>query len=263
MIWLNGTIKKTPTLSHNDRGFLLGDGAFTTLLSQEGTPLWLEDHLKRLYKDCATIGITPPYSEQELALAAKTLTQKGSEVLRISISRGEGGRGLAITKKQKPTTLITKTKAPEPPPSYTAITSHITRHTQSPLSYIKSLSYLEAVLARKEATENHCDEALLYNEKQNAASMTAGNFFIIIDEQCYTPPISEGILAGITRNKLLQSLPIKEQPITPPMLKKMQACFCTNSVMGVIPITKLDGNPMGKTPWITQAKQALQDEGWN
>ena len=168
MIWHNGALHEgtTITLDAGDRGLLLGDGLFETIAVFNRTPFRLADHWDRMEAAAARLGI--PFDRAALDRAASALVAGSAEddgVLRLTLTRGAGPRGLAPAPDATPT--IFGTLAPWRPAmafrSVTLATSSIRRNSGSPLSRIKSLGYLDNVLALKEALDHGADDALLLN----------------------------------------------------------------------------------------------------
>src|SRR5918992_6403057 len=171
MLYLDGRMVD-PTqarIDPRDRGFLLGDGLFETMRAERGRVPLLDRHLGRLEAGAATLGVPLPAPRAALAAACLEVLQANrladkDAALRITVSRGPGPRGLAPPDEPAPTLLIAAAAMADVAPAPArAVISGIRRNEQSPLSRIKSLSYLDAVLALREARARGADEALLCN----------------------------------------------------------------------------------------------------
>lgn len=270
MIWLNGAVSDANNmgLAVSDRGFLLGDGVFETLLAVGGRIQHFERHWQRLLAGLGLLEIPVTYKAEEISRAAAALlegakTAGGPQryVLRLSVSRGTGGRGLdipAAEDKIPPSWLLTLAKAAIPPADISLVTSDIFRHSGNVTSRIKALSYLDNVLARRQARQAGAEEALMLNEHGRVSCAAAGNLFIYDGMHWLTPPVSEGALPGITRQLLLENDSngmFREAPVTAEVCAQAEAMFVCNSLIGVVPVRELDGGRKEKSP----AMQAISN----
>ena len=258
MIFLNGQLVPgtDPSIHAADRGFLLGDGLFETLPSRDGRPNRLEEHLARLRAGAAVLSIPVPLATESIVqsvtdtLGANGLAE-GDAVLRITLTRGTGPRGLLPPADPEPTLLITAARtAPVAPGPLTAIVATGRRNEQSPLSQVKSLNYLDNVLARLEAAKLGADEALMMNTAGRLASASSANLFLLRNRTLLTPPPSEGVLPGITRAAVLAlaetlGLTAVETPLQRDDLARADEVFLTNSLMGVRPLVKVADRLVG------------------
>jgi branched-chain amino acid aminotransferase len=232
-----------------DRGFLLGDGVFDTLVAFNGVPVEGERHLARLVDQAAQIGISVDVAEirQEWT---ETLPASGNAgyILRTTVTRGSSERGLWPESKSAPTLSIRI--APWSPPllqgRVSLATGTIRRNEQSPTSRLKSLSYLDNVLAAREAQERDADDALLLNTAGAVACTTIANVFAIRGSRLLTPPLADGVLAGIVRGLVLDLAPAvglepREIRMAPADLAAADFAFITNSVRFLRPLAALDG----------------------
>lgn len=256
MIFLNGRLLRPEDarLDPADRGLLLGDGVFETLRSYRGQVPWLDRHLARLAAGAATLGIPLPAVDLAQAvaqtLAANGLATDGA-ALRITLTRGPGPRGLLPPVTPAPTLLIVAQALSEAPDSGArAILATARRNEHSPLANLKSLNYLDNVLARREAAAGGADDALLLNTAGRLASASAANLFVVRQRTLITPPPTEGILPGVTRAAILEIAPdlgasAVEAPLEPAILGEAQEAFLTNSLIEVRPLIAVDGRPIG------------------
>ena len=257
MLYLDGRIVDPgqARIDPRDRGFLLGDGLFETMRAERGRVPFLDRHLDRLEAGAATLGIPLPQPRTTLAAAclevlhADRLMDKDA-ALRITLSRGPGPRGLAPPPEPAPTLLIGAAAVADTAPAR-AVISRIRRNEHSPLSRIKSLNYLDAVLALREASERGADEALLCNTAGRLACASAANLFLIRDGALLTPGLDEGVLPGITRGLILElasevGLIAEETAIAPSALERVEEAFLTNSLIGIRPLVAVNGHPVGR-----------------
>ena len=162
-------------------------------------------------------------------------------VLRLTITRGRGVRGLAPAPDAVPTVCITAAQLPSRPDSFTAVIAARTRRNEfSPLSRIKSLSYLDNVIALQEAGERGADDAVLLNTRGNVACFTAANLMARFGKDMVTPPVGDGVLPGTVRRRLLERLPIIEMSLLPADLERADEIISTNS-LGIRRLSALGG----------------------
>lgn len=251
MIWHNGSLLagSSVTLDASDRGLLLGDGLFDTVAVFNRTGFRLGEHWDRMADGAARLGI--PLDRATLDRAASALIEASTDdhgVLRVTVTRGAGPRGLAPPRDALPTIFGTLApwKADMAFRSISLATSSIRRNSFSPLSRIKSLAYLDNVLAVKEAIERGADDALLLNQAGAVACSSAGNIFVVRGSRLLTPPVQDGILPGIMRGLVLGlarkiGLSVAESSVSPQQLLDADAVFVTNSVRLLDRIIRLDG----------------------
>ena len=249
------------TLPFNDRGLLLGDGLFETLLAVDGDPSDWDAHLARLNAGCVALGLPAPaeaeaWAAGQSALAAAGLTQ-GRAALRITWTAGSGGRGLDRPEPCDPVLFATASQAPAAAGPLRLVTARTRRNAGSIASRHKTLSYLDNVLARREARQAGADEAVMLNSVEQVACAAAGNLFWVADGRLMTPALDCGILAGVTRAKVLAwarqaGVPVSEVMVGPSALDEAEAVFVTNSLAGARAAQFLDGRPLAE--WTLWAK---------
>ncbi len=257
----------------DDRGLTLGVGLFETLFVRDGRPAHWTAHLDRLARGCARLGLPSPASSQaqeagEAALAASGLAA-GLAVLRLTWTGGGGGRGLAVPASPEPRLLAIASPWSEPPPALRLATSAIRRNAFSPASRLKTLSYLDNVAARAEAVAAGAAEALMLNTSGMVACAAAGNVFWVEGEALVTPTLKCGVLDGIVRELALSLAPrfgYVAKSIGAPVeaLRRAQGAFVTNSLVGAVPISTLDGRPL--PPPDTRLAcliSAIRDQAWS
>ncbi|WP_046869165.1 aminotransferase class IV [Microvirga massiliensis] len=257
MLWLDGKIQEDARASFDlrDRGLLLGDGLFETFVAWNGRAFMLDAHLDRLLAGAAALQMP---IERELlrppvdALAA-ALPSGG--VIRLTVTRGTGPRGLRLPAHQTPVVFATASAPWRPAlelPQVRLATTSIRRNASSPLSRHKTLAYLDNVLALQEALERGADDALLLTTQGRVACASAANLFLIHGRNLLTPPLEDGVLAGITRGLVLQQIaPMcglnpREASLSREALFKADAVFLTNSVALVTEVIDVDGVPLAR-----------------
>ena len=255
-VWLDGDLVavEAARIDPRDRGFLLGDGVFETFAATDGRVFRLAEHLERLRTGAAVLGIPVPTDDIERAvhavLEANGLTA-GRAALRLTLSHGVGPRGLLAPAAARPTLLLTAVAAAEPPVTTTAVTATVRRNELSPAAAIKHLSYLDNVLARNEAARAGADEAIMRNTAGHVAEASAANVFAVESGGLVTPAIEEGALPGVTRQAVIEmatelGIAVRETALTVESLAGADEAFLTNSLIGVAPLIRLDGHPIGR-----------------
>ena len=247
-VWFNGRLVKDASLSIDptERGLLLGDGLFETIAVFNGKAIWLDDHLQRLRASAATLGLTADRTSIEAAVSdLLSQAQDRHGIMRVTLTRGPGVRGLAA-EGSNPSLLVTLSpwigKSLFAPVKL--VTSSIRRNETSPASRLKTLSYIDNILAAREAASKGCDDALFLNTRGNVAATTIANLFALRGDRITTPPVSAGILPGIARKKLLAFAKGEERELAPADLKEADAVFLTNSLRLIRPVHSLDGTPL-------------------
>ncbi len=230
-------------ISPADRGLTLGDGVFDTMLAQDGAPLWAREHFARLTYNASVLGISFDLDFDNMAqeLLRQNGFTSGRHAIRTTVTRGAGARGLAPPESSKPTVLMAAAPAPRKTTRIEAIIAQdVRRNEHSPLSKIKSLNYGDNLLALIEAQKKGAEDALLLNTAGHVCCATTSNIFIREGEKLITPPLSDGVLAGITRTKIISAHNAAEESLTPERLFEADAIFLSNSIQGVRAVKRLD-----------------------
>jgi branched-chain amino acid aminotransferase len=235
-VWLNGELRDAfeARIDPVDRGFTLGDGVFETLKVEEGQIRLLDRHLARLRHGLRVLGFAIAESDANLEAAIRDLliaNAMQNAALRLTVTRGPAPRGVLPPRDFKPTVLITAGPLPPELPAARVIVARGTRRNElSPLSRIKSLNYLDSILARREAEAAGADDALLLNGAGFVAESTASTVFLLVDGELVTPPVGDGALPGIARGEILRHGRAQEARVTVEMLARAQAGVLTNSL---------------------------------
>ena len=268
LVFLNGQFvpEQQALIPVNDRGFLYGDGLFETLRVCGGRPFRLAQHLERMTRGADFLKIRPPFTPKELQEFAKQLIEQNKmpeAVLRLTLTRGPGERGYTPQAGNRPTIVMTLHAAPPlgNPIQWKLVTSSYRIPAGDPLSSFKTASKLIHVMARREAVEKGGDEALLLNTNGEVAETAGGNLFWICDGQICTVSTSCGALPGITRAVVLEicqslGLSVNERVIRPGALRSTGGIFITQSVLGIVPVTAFDGEPVARSPLVEQISRA-------
>lgn len=262
ILWVNGRLVPAgeARLDPRDRGYTLGDGLFETMRARDGALLWINRHLARMRAGAAVLGLPLPADDELESAIRQTLAVNdlSEAVVRLTVSRGvPTERGLLPDPEPKVSVVVhARPFAGYPAELYErgmrAITSRIPRNEYSPLANIKSLSYLENALTRREAAERGADEALLLNISGNLACASAANLFLVLGDSLVTPDLASGVLPGTMRELVLgelapqAGLSLDERPIRPGELATAHEAFLTSTLLGIMPLTHVDGRQVGE-----------------
>lgn len=231
----------------SDRGFTLGDGVFETFRVRSGAVVDVQAHLERLTAALDTLAFPSLGRDRDLARSLEETREANrmeEGVLRLTVTRGTGARGLAPSPDAVPTVCITAAGLPSRPDSFTAVIAARTRRNEfSPLSHIKSLGYLDNIIALGEVNERGADDAVLLNGRGNAVCFTAANLIARFGRDMVTPPVSDGVLPGTIRRRLLERLAITEASLTPADLEQADEVVSTNS-LGVRRVSVIEGRTL-------------------
>lgn len=251
VVWFNGAFAEGALpLEAHDRGFLLGDGVFETVSVINHKPLWLDDHVRRMARSATELGL--PFNAEGLFAGLTEVLKKSAaqcEVLRITLSRGKAARGLAGD-GASPSLLITLDEfaAKNLFQSCRVTVSQVRRNEFAPSSRLKTLSYIDGIMAAREVAAD-ADDALMLNTSGHVASSTVANVFALHGDALITPSLDQGVLPGITRHILLdKKLGFKPVERAVPLedLVRADAVFLCNSLRFIRPVTTLNGEPLGK-----------------
>jgi len=245
------------TVAALDHGFLYGNGLFETLRATEGRPFALDRHLERLETSAEVINLPAPPAEA-LAKEVQAAVDAAGELdayVRLTVSRGPGAPGPDPGSCDSPTVLVVVKPFPAAPQHWAtlgvrAVTAAIRRNSTSPLTRVKSLNYLECILARQAAKAAGADEAIFLDTEGNLAEATAWNLFLVEEGRLRTPGLSGPILPGIARALVLRiasagGIDCEEGTYSPAHLARASEAFVTNSLYGVMPLASVDGTRIG------------------
>ena len=251
--------KENAKISVYDHGLLYGDGVFEGIRSYGGKAFRLPEHLDRLWESAKAIWLEIPMTQEAMAEAiAETLEANGVKdgYIRVIVTRGEGTLGLDPNRCGNPEIIIIADRIALYPKEYyekglEIITVSVMRNHPAALSpRIKSLNYLNNILAKIEGIQAGCIEALMLNHKGEVAECTGDNIFIVRRGALLTPPNEAGILEGITRDVVMElaraaGLEVRETPLTKHDVYIAEECFLTGSAAEVVPVIKVDARTIG------------------
>lgn len=252
-----------------DRGLLLGDGLFETVLALDGVLQGPQAHLARMGRGCEVLGLALPDPDLALSLMQAAIADAGLELgraaVRLTYTAGSGGRGLV--RPQDPSPRLFATAAPSPLPGAPArlALASVRRNASSATAHHKTLAYLDNVMARREALAHGADEAVMCNTHGHLACAAAANLFWIEGGVLATPDLACGALPGLMRARVLAAAGALGQAVQcvktgPEALDKAQAIFLTNSLNGLWSVSHWQGQPVKTDPAANRLLQALMDQ---
>jgi len=261
-IYIDGKFldQRDAKISVFDHGLLYGDGIFEGIRAYNGRVFKLKEHIDRLFYSAKAILLQLPMSHSEL-MAATVETCRRNKIrdgyIRLVVTRGVGTLGLNPNRCKNPSVIIIADKIQLYPPELyqrgmAIVTVPTTRNLHSALNpAIKSLNYLNNILAKIEATNSGCEEAIMLNAEGFVSECTGDNVFIVKENHLSTPPLSAGALYGITRRVVMEiatesGLTVGEPNLTRYDLFNADECFLTGTGAELIPVVKLDGRLIGK-----------------
>jgi branched-chain amino acid aminotransferase len=251
--------KEDAKISVYDHGLLYGDGIFEGMRSYSGKVFRMDEHLDRLWSSAKAIWLEIPMTKAALAQAVNDtlrINNISDGYIRLVVTRGAGTLGLDPNRTANPQVIIIADSiALYPAEMYekglTIITSSVQRNHPAALSpRIKSLNYLNNILAKIEGMQAGCVEALMLNHKGEVAECTGDNIFLVRNRVLQTPPLDAGILEGITRNAVIElarqsGIEVREMALTKHDVYIADECFLTGSAAEVIPVVKVDSRVIG------------------
>lgn len=257
LIWMDGEYVEpdNATISVFDHGLLYGDGVFEGIRAYDGTVFKLEEHVERLYRSAHVINLDIPYSQDE-TVSAVVETIKENDLndayVRLVVTRGEGDLGLDPDHCDEPTMFIIAADIELYPEEVyreglELITVPTRRNQPEAINpRVKSLNYLNNIMAKMEAKKAGYEEAIMLNEQGYVVECTGDNLFIVeSDGVIRTPPPHMGVLEGITRETLIElaerrDFVVKEEPLNRYDLYVAEECFVTGTAAEVLPVVEID-----------------------
>jgi branched-chain amino acid aminotransferase len=260
-VYISGKLyeKEDAKISVYDHGLLYGDGVFEGIRSYGGNVFRLKQHLDRLYASARAIRLEIPMTPEAMAAAViDTLKVNGitDGYIRLVVTRGAGYLGLDPRKTSNPQVVIIADRIELYPPELyekglAIVTASTIRNHPNALSpRIKSLNYLNNILAKIEGVDAGAPEALMLNIKGEVAECTGDNIFVVRQGTLLTPPTDAGILEGITREAVMNlareaGRPVREATLTRHDVYTADECFLTGTAAEVVPVVKCDGRVIG------------------
>ena len=260
-VYINGKYyeKDDAKVSVFDHGFLYGDGIFEGIRLYKGNVFKLPKHIDRLFRSAKAIALEMPWSKQEVIDAVCDACRTNGltdAYIRLVVSRGKGALGLSPKTCSDPQLIIIADQIQLYPDELyknglKAITVPTRRNSHAALPpMVKSLNYLNNILAKIEAQNQGYQECLLLNSEGYVAECSGDNVFIVFEGKIITPPISCGSLGGMTRGTVIElakklGIEFVEKPITRFDVWTADECFLTGTAAKLIPLVELDSRPIG------------------
>lgn len=258
---INGELveKARATVSVYDHGLLYGDGVFEGIRVYAGKVFRLHEHIERLYESARHIFLDIPWTREQMTREVqRTVEANGKQdvYIRLVVTRGVGTLGLDPNKCSDPQVIIIVDDISLYPAKYyeeglEIITASIIRNHPNALSpRVKSLNYLNNILAKIEAARAGCHEAIMLNHLGEVAECTGDNLFLVKHGQLRTPPTHAGILEGVTRDTVIElalaaGIVVQEMSLTRHDVYAADEVFLTGTGAEIIPVTKVDGRTIG------------------
>jgi branched-chain amino acid aminotransferase len=260
-IYIDGRLvdEKNAKISVFDHGLLYGDGIFEGIRVYHGRVFKLREHIDRLFYSAKAILLNMPRTHPEI-MEAVLMTCRRNRIrdgyIRLLVTRGVGGLGLNPNRCKHPSLIIIADKIQLYPAEFyerglDIITVPTVRNLHSALNpAIKSLNYLNNILAKIEANNGGCEEAIMLNAEGFVSECTGDNIFIVKGKDLLTPPLYAGALYGITRGVVMElarheGLSVSETDLTRYDLFNADECFLTGTGAELIPVVKIDGRVIG------------------
>ena len=276
-IYINGKLydKADAKISVYDHGLLYGDGVFEGIRVYDGKIFRLKEHVDRLFESARAIKLEIPISKDQMVDAIRKTVEandKKNGYIRPIVTRGAGTLGLDPRKTADPQVIVIVDDISMYPPELyengleLATVATIRNHPNAVNPRIKSLNYLNNILAKMESIQAGCLEALMLNHKGEVAECSGDNIFIIKAGVLKTPPSDAGILEGITRNAIIElagkaGIPVRETALTRHDIYIADECFLTGTAAEVIAVVKCDARVIGSGkpgPVTRQLREAFQ-----
>ena len=267
--WVNGALlpPEQAAISPLDRGFLYGEGLFETMRAYRGRVFRLSQHLDRLFTGAEELDLTPPDRDRLTKAVEETLTASGltDASVRLTVTPGIDGDSPTLVVLVRPLALPPRERYQH---GCLAVSVPAVQVATTALRRVKSLNYLDKLLAQRAAAQKGAQEAILVDPDGCVVEGAMRNLFAVIDGALVTPPLTRGFLPGITRATVLeigqqQSLPCAERDLPLTELYAADEAFLTSSLAEVLPLASVDAHPIGAsapgaiTRALTEAYRAL------
>ena len=260
-VYIDGAIcaPEQATISVFDRGFLYGDSIYEVMRTSGGRPVDRDAHLDRLERSAAAIVLPPPDRERISAAVEETLraAHNDESYVRIVVTRGSGEIGLDTALADRPRVIVIVRPLVLPPPeAYTrgiglrmVQVQRTSRRAVDP--GVKSGNYLNNILALHEARQAGADEAIMCDAQGRVAEGSTCNVFVVRGDGVSTPDLDIGLLAGITRHRVIElaradGIEVHEGTLTPDDVRGADEVFITSSLRGVVPVAQVDGAALAR-----------------
>lgn len=259
-VFIDGRIsdERGAMVSVFDRGFLYGDGIYEVTRTASARPVDLDRHLDRLERSAGAIGLVLPARSALVGAVESTLADAGNSesYIRIIVTRGSGDIGLDPALADRPLLVVVVRPLVLPAPELyeygvaVAIVA-VQRNSKRALDpAVKSGNYLNNIMGLSEAKARGAYESMMLNEAGFIAEGSSSNLFMVRENTVYTPTLEDGLLAGITRGRVIEiavasGLVVSESHLRPDDLRSADEAFLTSSLRGILPVTVVDGVPIG------------------
>lgn len=262
-VMVNGRItgEKDAVVPVFDHGFLYGEGVYETMRTYNGRPFLYDRHMRRLRKSSAMIALDVPFTDEALAdriqETMRAAALDGAEAyIRVLLTRGVGDLTYDLRATPSPSlVIIVKPQVDPPPEAYergvpVVIVSIVRNHPASVNPMIKSNNLMNSALAMQEAYRSGAFEGVMRNYRGELSECTTSNLFIVKNGAALTPPLDSGLLPGITREFVFDlgretGIPVREQVLRDEDLFQADEAFLTSTTREAVPITSVDGRPIG------------------
>ncbi len=250
-----------------DHGLLVGDSLFETVMTRGRHAQLLGRHVARLARSADAVGMACPDVDVIIGAVRSVLESMPDQSveltgrLRITLSSGVGPMGLS--RGDSPRLIVTWEEMARPTTAVSLVVSSVVRSVQPRLLGLKTGSWIENVLAMKEAREHGVDDALILNSRGEVVETSTANIFAVKSGTVVTPPLSSGCLAGVARQFLIENIPTSvrfaELPITLEELMAADEVFVTSALRGVTPVVRIADTEFTREPTITAMLQSVFD----
>jgi branched-chain amino acid aminotransferase len=276
-IWINGEFRRgeDAAISPFDRGVAHGDGLYETIRGVHGEPLFFEDHWRRFASSATALEIPLPIEAEALRLILLDLVDRNGlsaeqARLKVLLTRGPSTAPPWEMACEQPTLLATAwALVPRPSRPLMLGTVPHRRDAADPIWQHKTTNLLSRGLARAELRRRGLDDGLILNTAEHVCEATTSNLFALVEGRVVTPPLSDGLLPGITRARQLRLFresrrcDVAEESLSPAVLRRAEAVWLTNAIVPVSAVGSLDGEPIPMTPrgkdlleWLRGATEA-------
>jgi branched-chain amino acid aminotransferase len=260
-IYLNGDLvpEDEARIPVQDRAILFGDGAYETMRSYAGKFFRFPEHLRRLRNTLAGIRLELPVTDAEITRGALRLIEANrvpDARLRLTVTGGTFGGEIRLRRSHPPNLILTATALTRPPESayregVDVVFAPWRVHTRSALPHLKTVNRLVHLMAKEEALTQGAWESLFLDETDAILEGTATNVFFVVDETLVTPPLAGPLLAGVTRDAVIEvaraaGIPCREMRVGPEELARAREGFLTSTTIEILPLRSVDGRPLGR-----------------
>jgi len=275
-IWMGSGIvpAEEARISVFDHALLYGDGIFEGIRIYNGKVFKEAEHVQRLFESAKAIRLQIPMTPEQVCSAMAETTEAngitGDGYIRLVVTRGVGLLGISVVHTACPMVIVIADKIALYPPEvykrglHCVVSSLVRNDVNSTSPRIKSLNYLNNVMAKLEARDAGADEAIMLTSRGTVAECTGDNLFLVRHGELFTPPISEGILEGVTRGLVIElarkrGITVHERTLIRHDLYVCEECFATGTAAEIVPITEVDRRPVGNGQPGPITKRLTQD----